>query len=83
MEIILATQNQGKLAEFNQLAKNTNISFISPPEGSIFPQETGSTFLANALIKAKFIFSLKRPHMFLNNVNEQLNMVVSTALTQK
>ena len=58
MKIILASQNQGKLAEFNQLAKSTKISFVSPPEGSIFPQETGNTFSANALIKAKYIFSL-------------------------
>lgn len=58
MKIILASQNQGKLAEFNQLAKGTKISFVSPPEGSIFPQETGNTFSANALIKAKYIFSL-------------------------
>ena len=33
----------------------------------------------SCMFKAKFIFSLKRPHMFLNNINEH----VSTALTQK
>ena len=58
MEIILATQNNGKIKEFNELAKGTDLSFIPIPSNPTFPQETGSTFFENASIKANFIFSL-------------------------
>ena len=58
MEIILATQNNGKIKEFNELAKGTDLNFIPIPSNPTFPQETGSTFFENASIKANFIFSL-------------------------
>ena len=31
MEIILATQNNGKIKEFNELAKGTELNFIPVP----------------------------------------------------
>ena len=57
MKIILATQNKGKVKEFNVLAEGTNLEFIPLPEevGNL-PEETGTTFQENALIKAKFAF---------------------------
>ena len=57
MKIILATRNKGKVKEFNVLAEGTNLEFISLPEeiGDL-PEETGTTFQENALIKAKFAF---------------------------
>ena len=56
MKIILATQNQGKLKEFQQLSKGMNFEFISIPEDlKEMPEETGSTFKENAFIKAKYI----------------------------
>lgn len=58
MEIILATQNRGKIEEFNELAKGTKLNFIPVPSNPIFPEETGKTFFENASIKANFIFSL-------------------------
>jgi len=58
MEIILATQNNGKIKEFNELAKDTELNFIPVPSNSTFPEETGSTFFENASIKANFAFSL-------------------------
>ena len=58
MEIILATQNNGKIKEFNELAKGTEFNFIPVPSNSTFPEETGSTFFENASIKANFAFSL-------------------------
>ena len=58
MEIILATQNNGKLKEFNYLAEGTNLKFILLPDEHIFPDETGSTFFENAFIKAQYAFSL-------------------------
>ena len=58
MEIILATQNNGKIKEFNELAKGTDLNFLPIPSNPTFPEETGSTFFENASIKANFIFSL-------------------------
>ena len=58
MEIILATQNNVKIKEFNELAKGTEFNFIPVPSNSAFPEETGSTFFENASIKANFAFSL-------------------------
>ena len=58
MEIILATQNRGKIKEFNELAKDTELNFILDPDISIFPEETGSTFFENASMKAGFVFTL-------------------------
>ena len=58
MEIILATQNNGKIKEFNELAKGTELNFIPVPNSPTFPEETGSTFFENASIKANFVFSL-------------------------
>ena len=58
MEINLATQNNGKIIEFNELAKDTEFNFIPVPSNSAFPEETGSTFFENASIKANFAFSL-------------------------
>ena len=56
MKIILATQNLGKLKEFQQLSKGKNFEFIPMPEDlKEMPEETGSTFKENAFIKAKYV----------------------------
>ena len=52
----MATQNKGKLKEFQQLSKGMNFEFISIPEDlKEMPEETGSTFKENAFIKAKYV----------------------------
>ena len=58
MEIILATQNAGKLKEFNELSKSSGLTFIPIPVEHTFPEETGHTFFENAFIKANYVFSL-------------------------
>ena len=58
MEIILATQNAGKLKEFNELSKGSGLTFIPIPVEHTFPEETGHTFFENAFIKANYVFSL-------------------------
>ena len=56
MKIAIATKNNGKLKEFEELAKGTPYEFIKIPENiKKLPPETGSTFYENALIKAEFI----------------------------
>ena len=56
MKIILATQNQGKLKEFQQLSKGMDFEFIAIPEElQEMPEETGKTFKENAFIKARYV----------------------------
>ena len=56
MKIAVATQNEGKLKEFNELAALTPYDFIKLPSSiNQLPAETGKTFYENALIKAKFV----------------------------
>ena len=56
MKIILATQNQGKLKEFQQLSIGKDLEFLSiPTEFKEMPEETGKTFKENAFIKAKYV----------------------------
>ena len=56
MKIAIATKNNGKLKEFEELAKGTPYEFIKIPEIiKDLPPETGNTFYENALIKAEFI----------------------------
>jgi XTP/dITP diphosphohydrolase len=52
--IVAATHNMGKLAEFRDLIEPRGIEVISAGAlGLPEPEETGKTFLANALIKAR------------------------------
>ena len=56
MKIILATKNQGKLKEFQQLSKGMGFEFIAIPEElQEMPEETGKTFKENAFIKASYV----------------------------
>ena len=51
--IVVATHNQGKLAEFAELLKPHGVTAVSAGElGLPEPAETGTTFAANARIKA-------------------------------
>ena len=52
MRIVFATGNPHKLQELKEIAGNTDIKFILPPEG-FNPTENGSTFEENSLIKAQ------------------------------
>ena len=58
MKIILASHNQNKLKEINDLFKDTDISFISLKDLNYNEEiiENGNSFEENAYIKAKTIF---------------------------
>ena len=58
MKIVLASQNIHKLKEFSDMARGTSLEFLCPPKNTAFPEETGDSFEANALLKAQFVFSL-------------------------
>ncbi|MGN1104624.1 MAG: RdgB/HAM1 family non-canonical purine NTP pyrophosphatase [Candidatus Coproplasma sp.] len=61
-DVVVASSNQGKIAEFKEIIKGVN--FISMREAGFSddPEETGKTFKDNAYIKAKAVYdALKRP----------------------
>ena len=52
--LVLASNNTGKVREFNQLLKGCNIEIIPQSEYSVGEiEETGLTFVENALLKAR------------------------------
>lgn len=52
MKIVFATGNPHKLQELKEIAGNTDIEFILPPN-DFNPEENGNTFEENSYIKAK------------------------------
>lgn len=54
--ILLATQNPGKLAEMKRLVEGLPVRVLAPADLGIgeAPEETGRTFLENAVLKAKY-----------------------------
>ena len=54
MRVVLATGNAGKIREFAQLLGPLGFEFVPPSQFGIEPpEETGETFAANALLKAR------------------------------
>ncbi len=58
-KIVLATNNQNKLREVRQILTPLGITVLSQQEAgtSISPEENGTTFAANAEIKARAVFA--------------------------
>ncbi len=52
MEIVLATNNEHKLKEVEEICKNLDVKFILPPK-EFNPEENGISFEENSYIKAK------------------------------
>lgn len=59
-QIILASNNKGKIQEFKDYLKQFNIDVISQKEAgcNVEVEENGTTYAENALIKAKAIYKL-------------------------
>ncbi len=57
MKIVLASSNPHKVKEINEIAGDCGIEFILPPDG-FDPDETGTTFAQNSLIKARAAWEL-------------------------
>jgi len=55
-DLLLASQNPGKLAEMRQLVAGLPFRVVGPGEVGITeaPEETGRTFLENAILKARY-----------------------------
>ncbi len=62
MRFLVATNNQGKLKEFNQILGELGIECVSLRDLGITAdvEETGTTFLENALLKAKEIYHIAK-----------------------
>ena len=58
MRLLLATNNKNKIREIVNILSKYNFEFVLPKEVNCFiePEETGSTFCENALIKAKAFY---------------------------
>ncbi|WP_258360201.1 XTP/dITP diphosphatase [Moorella sulfitireducens (nom. illeg.)] len=54
-KLVVATQNEGKAREFRELLRGLDIAVASLKDfpGVTLPEETGTTFTANALLKAR------------------------------
>lgn len=59
MKIVLATSNEHKVKEINEIVKNFNLEFILPPK-DFNPIENGKTFEENSLIKAKEAWDISK-----------------------
>jgi len=60
MKFVLATNNQGKLREMREILPELGVGFVTRKDVGIDVEipETGTTFMENALIKAKAICAL-------------------------
>lgn len=60
MKVILASNNQGKIKEMKQILEPLGYDVISQKDAGIVcePDENGTTFQENALIKAKAIYNI-------------------------
>tara|TARA_R110002072_G_scaffold622_4_gene4782 strand:+ start:22051 stop:22650 length:600 start_codon:yes stop_codon:yes gene_type:complete len=55
VKVVLASGNQGKIKELTQLLQAQNVAVLAQSEFDLAsPEETGLTFIENALIKARY-----------------------------
>lgn len=64
MKIVFATGNPHKLQEINEISNGSAVEFVLPNEG-FNPEENGSTFEENSLIKAQEAFRVSTGMMCL------------------
>ena len=59
MQVIAATHNKNKIREFKEILEPLGYEIISAEEAGYFdePEETGTTFVENSLIKARAIYA--------------------------
>lgn len=57
MKVIVATGNEGKVREIREILRDMDVCVVTMKEAGFFvePKEDGSTFLENAVIKAKAV----------------------------
>ena len=60
MKLVLASQNKKKLVEMNDILSSLGIEVCSQADAGVDlePEETGTTFEENSLIKAKAVMEI-------------------------
>lgn len=56
--LLIATGNPGKLREFQALLRELPFDVVAPPAGFVGAEETGASFVDNALLKARYAAAL-------------------------
>ena len=59
MKIVLASSNEHKVKEINEMVSSLGLEFILPPSG-FNPEENGTTFQENSLIKAQAAWEVSK-----------------------
>ena len=59
MKIVLASSNEHKVKEINDIVEGSDLEFILPPSG-FDPIENGQTFEENSYIKAKAAWDISK-----------------------
>ena len=59
MKIVLASSNEHKVKEINEMVSGLGLEFILPPSG-FNPEENGTTFQENSLIKAQAAWEVSK-----------------------
>ena len=69
MNIIIASNNKGKIREFKKMLEPMGYTVLSQSEAGIDleVEETGTTFKENATLKAEAIYNLKHTSVLANN----------------
>lgn len=59
-KLVAATHNNGKLLEMKRILSDREILSVGDFDGGVEPDETGTTFAENALIKARAAYAVSR-----------------------
>ena len=66
MKIFLATKNPGKISEFREILSGLNVELVTCNDLEIPDvEETGSSFVENAILKARSASKLQNYHLLL------------------
>jgi len=72
MQLLIGTNNAGKIIEISEVLKGLSVEIVTPKDLFIseIPLETGSTFTENAIAKAQFFFEESKLRNILHEQNE-------------
>ena len=84
MKIVLATSNEHKVKEINEIVKDTGIEFILPPQG-FDPEENGTTFEENSYsdsLTNKSYNQTDDGHFFYTNAIHSYDVIKTKGVTK-
>ena len=85
MNIILATQNRGKVKEFNRIFSDypVRLSTVFDYGITLEPEETGVTFSENAQIKLEYYLKIIQKNKFYENSTKNLLLAEDSGIENK